>query len=72
MDKGNFSTLMDTINSLKIRQQKISDQVVSLSDYMMMVVAVMKETQDVLLDYKLRLDQLEKAQTQQGENDEQE
>lgn len=72
MDKDSLSTLVDTINSLKIRQQEISDQAGSLSDYMMVVIAGMKETQDVLLDYNLRLDQLEKAQTQQGENDEQE
>ena len=72
MNNTDLSTLVEKINALTANQREISEKVNSLAEYAKVIITCLKETQDVLLDYNLRLDQLEKAQTQRGENDEQE
>ena len=72
MDKTDLSIVVDTINNLVAKQKDISRQVDSLVEYTLMAITCQKESQDVLLDYNFRIAQLEKAQTQKGENDEQE
>ena len=72
MNNADLSTLVEKINALTANQRAVTKLATSLAEYAKVIITCLKQTQDVLLDYNLRLDQLEKAQTQKGENDEQE
>ena len=59
MDKTDLSIIVDRINALTANQKAISGQANGLAEYVQVLYTCLKETQDVLLDYNLRLAALE-------------